>query len=537
MLEMTLRLAGLSVALVWSVTNSGCSHDVVGSRTFRCMAAEDCSAGYVCNGASSRAPGVCQRLREDADAGPPPQPLDVTDTTDVGSRPADTPSPLESSDVLFSHEVADGDSPPDTRTTTDTLIDDDATAAGQEVWEDGLACLPSCTAKECGDDGCGDTCGNCGDVPDVCNVVACMEGSCVLQPQSGSCDDGDSCTEGDACIEGACVGQTVLCDDGLPCTVDVCAGGTCKSSSAVAGTPCGAKEACYSGRCVGEMVTIPAGKFPMGSPEGEGDDAEHPLHVVELSSYAIDRYEVTVAQYGACVSNGVCEPAASDEGCTSEAAGLEQHPITCVTWPMASLYCASWAGKRLPTEAEWERAANGPGGPDGSQWRRFPWSDACTVSSPAGGWDGAGCPPGESCPESFNWEGVFTGCTGSAWSSGTARANCGESDCADGFAVTAPVGQFAAGASVEGVHDLSGNVWEWAQDKLSGVFYGQPEASEKDPVNTGIGSYRAVRGGGAGQSGTTLRGAIRRSGVDVFNPEPNGYSTERGFRCAVTVEP
>jgi formylglycine-generating enzyme required for sulfatase activity len=117
-----------------------------------------------------------------------------------------------------------------------------------------------------------------------------------------------------------------------------------------------------------QMVRIPAGAVTMGADDGEPD--ERPVHQVQVGAFEIDPTEVTVAAYGACVAAGACAPPETfHERCNTHERGKDQHPLNCVTWTHAAAYCA-WAGKRLPSEEEWEYAARGAHG------AKFPWGDA-----------------------------------------------------------------------------------------------------------------------------------------------------------------
>ena len=269
------------------------------------------------------------------------------------------------------------------------------------------------------------------------------------------------------------------------------------------------------------MVSIPGGKFPMGSPIGEGEADEHPMHVVELTAYKIDQYEVTAAQYQDCMDDGVCDSPGNYAKCTVGISDLKDHPANCVTWAQAATYCA-WAGKELPTEAQWERAANGPGG-NGKSWRRFPWSSQCSVDGVISEWEAIACPQADCTPEFDNsgqWAAV---CTGETWTPGTAAANCPDTQCYDGFPATAPVGSFPSGTSAEGIHDLSGNVWEIVADLYDANFYKNPAATETDPSPTAAEGYRLMRGGSFNAPGESMRAARRGF---------NYYGDRTGFRCA-----
>ena len=259
------------------------------------------------------------------------------------------------------------------------------------------------------------------------------------------------------------------------------------------------------------MVYVPDGAFMMGggSPmtryarqlcrEAAGDLAiavcgaaafadESPAHPVELSSYWIDRTEVTNGQYRRCVDGGACTPP-TDTGSFTRVqyygdAGFDAYPVVQVNWGQAEAYCR-WAGARLPTEAEWEFAARGP------ENRLFPWGDKfdsgrlnyCDVSC-----------PGMSDP-SYD----------------------------DGFPDTAPIGSFPMGASWVGALDMAGNVREWVAD-----WYG-PYTSEAsiDPEGPASGESRIPRGGSWYDTPDDVRSLNRGANV------PDYTHPKVGFRCAV----
>lgn len=178
--------------------------------------------------------------------------------------------------------------------------------------------------------------------------------------------------------------------------------------------------------CAPDMVEIPAGTFAMGSTVAVD---EGPIHDVTVAAFCLDRTEVTVAAYAACVAAGSCTVGSLKEynidgsggfsdDCNWEQAGRSNHPINCVSWHQANDFCR-YRKRRLPSEEEWEYAARG-----GSENRTYPW--------------GAAVPAGQMC-----WNGPGN--------------DAGESSRAN----TCEVGAYKAGESRWGVMDLGGNVWEW----------------------------------------------------------------------------
>ena len=221
-----------------------------------------------------------------------------------------------------------------------------------------------------------------------------------------------------------------------------------------------------------EMVLIPAGKFTMGREGARPDQA--PEHEVYLSAYYIDVHEVTVAQYMRfCGETGHDAPAFWRNDKLPELSDPDK-PIVGVSWYDAQAY-AAWAGRRLPTEAEWERASVGPHG-----WR-FPWGDS---------WEASRC----------------------------------NSRAADSYKYTAPVMSFAGGATTDGVHDLAGNVWEWCADPYGAGYYG--ESPRRNPRGPQVGGTRVLRGGSWDEEGDSLSGRYR------FYAEPSYQNWNVGFRCA-----
>jgi formylglycine-generating enzyme required for sulfatase activity len=216
-----------------------------------------------------------------------------------------------------------------------------------------------------------------------------------------------------------------------------------------------------------DRVNVPAGPFTQGSVRGEED--ERPARKVTLKAFAIDRTEVTRADYAGCVAAHRCKatPAASPAAASAAGEDADKLPVTGVDWNDAQAYCR-FAGGRLPTEAEWEKAARGTDG------REYPWGEE------------ADCARG-------NW-GNFEG----------------EGPCADknpGRPVA--VGKYASGASPYGVLDLGGNVWEWVADKY-----------DEDPKR------RVVRGGSCCSYFVGPRAANRNAWA------PDHRDGDLGFRCA-----
>ncbi len=235
-----------------------------------------------------------------------------------------------------------------------------------------------------------------------------------------------------------------------------------------------------------EMVAVPAGEFIRGSDKVDADRQgeefgsakpwyldEHPQHKMHLPAFYIDRYEITNAQYKTFIDATRSRPPVSFF-IRSVPPGRENHPVTDVSWYDADHYCR-WAGKRLPTEAEWEKAARGTDG------REFPWGNAYDNK----------------------------------------KLNAGDS----GFGDIVPVGSFKAGASPYGAMDLSGNVWEWTADwyrPYPGSTYKHPNFGEKQKV---------FRGGGWGGQGHFSLPLFYRTTYRSSIPPEEAYA-DLGFRCA-----
>jgi len=246
------------------------------------------------------------------------------------------------------------------------------------------------------------------------------------------------------------------------------------------------KSACPAG---GDMVLVPAGEFIMGN--HLGDDAEKPERKVFLDGFCIDKYEVTNAQYKQCVDAGACSPPAH----TSSPSRLfyydnpefDDYPVIWVTWNDAQTYC-KWRGKRLPTEAEWEKAARGT---DGRLW---PWGNSDPDGSKVNLCD-VNC--------TYDWK---------------------ESLLDDGYPDTSPVGSFEAGKSPYGVYNMGGNVREWVADWYAPDYY--QNAPDRNPPGPSSGIGRALRGGSWRSNIPVARITYRL----WYDPEVKDEYI--GFRCA-----
>jgi formylglycine-generating enzyme required for sulfatase activity len=220
------------------------------------------------------------------------------------------------------------------------------------------------------------------------------------------------------------------------------------------------------------MVRILGGPFIMGG----GDEAdEQPRRTVVLSAFFIDRDEVTRGEYLRCVRAGACKPAT---GGVEHDEAISRVPVTHVSWFDADAYCR-FVGKRLPTEAEWERAARGTDG------RVYPWGDApdCARGN-WGNYDGEGaCPRNPGRP--------------------------------------VEVGRYGGE-----IHDLAGNVWEWVADWYDAGYY--RHAPSTNPLGPRRGERRVVRGGAC----CSMFGLPRASNRLAFPPDYR--DDDLGFRCART---
>jgi serine/threonine-protein kinase len=229
------------------------------------------------------------------------------------------------------------------------------------------------------------------------------------------------------------------------------------------------------------MVYVPEGKFSMGS-DSSNFSNEKPAHQIDLSAFWIDQSEVTIKQYTACVNDKGCTPPEQNSSFTRmnyfDNPEFDDFPVIYVNWDQASAYCA-WAGRRLPTEAEWEKAARGTDG------RAYPWGDNTPKDT------------------YLNY-------------------NQNKDD-------TTKAGNYKSGKSPYGVYDMAGNVSEWVNDWFNATYY--KNSPPVDPMGPIEGDDRVLRGG----SWSGFDGNVRSAYRDKFDPlKADPYI---GFRCASGTTP
>lgn len=219
------------------------------------------------------------------------------------------------------------------------------------------------------------------------------------------------------------------------------------------------------------MMFVPAGNFMMGNDGGHPDQS--PAHLVYLDAFLIDRYETSNALYGICVDAGVCSPPHYQAAFYL----FPDDPVTYVDWKQAKDYC-EWRDAKLPTEAQWEKAARG------LDERSYPWGEGVDCTKAA-----------------------FKGCKDKPFT----------------------VGTFERGISPYGVYDMAGNVWEWVADWYSESYYQISPVS--NPVGPTSGQYRVLRGGSWRDSEYYLYAYYRDKNEHVVDPN------NIGFRCAKSANP
>ena len=244
---------------------------------------------------------------------------------------------------------------------------------------------------------------------------------------------------------------------------------------------------------------ISAGVVTLGSDKGRSD--ERPPHQVRTKAFRMMLTEATVAQYRTCYLAEACtEPRvhskASPEGTRLNWGAPErlEYPINGITWAQAGAFCA-WAGGRLPSEAEWSRAAQG------REQRRFPWGEG---------------PPAARSPRLANLSDLSAAKRHPTW-----RSVKGYDD---GFVGTAPVASFPMGRSAFGLLDMAGNVWEWTSDRFAPEGYRRPKRA-------GVPNLRSARGGAFNSPASRISTQSRRG------LPPSSAPDDVGVRCVALPQP
>ena len=229
-----------------------------------------------------------------------------------------------------------------------------------------------------------------------------------------------------------------------------------------------------------EMVQIPEGPFVMGSRDDDSDPDEKPEHQIYLKAFYLDKKEIAQDEYERFAKMTKRAKRKIEVFEDDPAKLLKPNlPAIAVTWDDAEAYC-KWAGKRLPTEAEWEKGARGEGK------RRYPW--------------------------------------GNEFVSGYANIDGTE----DGFRYLAPPGSFEAGRSTYGLYDMTGNVGEWVADSYAENFY--QKSPYRDPKGPEEGDQKVIRGGSWRETKKNARPSKR------FQAKPWRHDITVGFRCAKDVD-
>ena len=243
-----------------------------------------------------------------------------------------------------------------------------------------------------------------------------------------------------------------------------------------------------------KMVLIPSGSFSMGASKVESEsfmkDA-HPSHSVSLDAFYMDMYEVTLGQYKQFLmeTNHRKLP-----DWVSEFSPTDKHPVVGISWTDAMAY-AEWAGKRLPTEAEWEYAARG-----GQDQQLYPWGNAP--------------PSGKQCNYAdANADTILK--------QGNPEFNWADLSIDDGYTATAPVGSFPPNGY--GLYDMAGNAYEWCADWYKKDYYSY--AATKNPTGPSTGKWRVLRGG-SWSNDLNLQRVAARGGF-----YPASRLNSNGFRC------
>lgn len=247
-----------------------------------------------------------------------------------------------------------------------------------------------------------------------------------------------------------------------------------------------------------EQVFVPKGSFIMGASDIDtaAKPNEYPAHEVYLDDFWIDQYEVTNYQYKKCVNNGGCT-----EPVITSARGINNYyvspsyllySVVNVSWFDAVQYC-KWAGRRLPTEAEWEKAARG------TDRRIYPWGNGSSTETAEG--------------VRANY---CDGSCGTDWSDKSVN---------DNYHGISPKAEYPAGKSPYGAYDMAGNVWEWVSDWYNHKYYQAYPSGVTNPQGLDVGNTKVVRGGSFMNEIYALRSSYR------YSYEPSDINDIVGFRC------
>jgi formylglycine-generating enzyme required for sulfatase activity len=237
------------------------------------------------------------------------------------------------------------------------------------------------------------------------------------------------------------------------------------------------------------LVLIPSGPYPMGVPVGDRDGGrdEYPRHIIEIAAFYIDKYEVTNGRYldfvkatNHRVPQNPKNPTRNLWEGVAIPESLADRPVVNVDWADAEAYC-TWAGRRLPREAEWEKAAKG-----NNDWR-FPWGNVEPTNKHL----------------NFNQKWI-------------------------GEKTLMPVGSYETGKSPYGVYDMAGNVWEWVNDWYDAKYYEKSPA--KNPPGPENGTKKVIRGAGWQNETPTFRIFTR------VDSDPTIRNESTGFRCAMDAK-
>jgi formylglycine-generating enzyme required for sulfatase activity len=230
------------------------------------------------------------------------------------------------------------------------------------------------------------------------------------------------------------------------------------------------------------LLYVPEGEYSMGSDNSETDEA--PFHTVFLDAFWIDKTEVTVRMYSVCVDAGVCKEPTNKKSFSHPVyygnTEFENYPVIYVDWNMAKTYC-EWAGRRLPTEAEWEKAARG------TTANEYPWGNAAPST------------------DLLNY-----------------NRNVGD---------TTDVEKYLDGKSIYGALNMAGNVWEWVNDWYDEAYYQSSDSMNPLGPDSDTSRYRVLRGGSWTDGSKVFRSSNR------FKNYPDTSNYDIGFRCALSVTP